>query len=68
MIIKKVNKESKVPLNAKIDESLQSDLQLYRECYKEVFEDDISLNEAVEELLKAVLIKDKEFQRFKKNK
>ena len=68
MLIKKVVKESKVQLSLKIDESLHDDISYYRELYKSVYNEEVAMNVIVEELLKTVLAKDKEFQKHKKQK
>ena len=66
MLLKKVVKESKVQVSCKIDESLHEDLLLYKDLYKSVYGEEVSMNVVVEELLKTVLAKDKDFQKFKK--
>ena len=68
MLLKKVVKESKIQMSCKVDESLHDDLSLYRELYKSVYNEDVPMNVVVEELLKTVLAKDKEFQKLKKQK
>tara|TARA_B100002049_G_scaffold229110_1_gene204314 strand:+ start:53057 stop:53272 length:216 start_codon:yes stop_codon:yes gene_type:complete len=66
MLLKKVVKEAKVPMSCKVDESLHDDLVLYKDLYKSVYGEDVAMNVVVEELLKTVLGKDKDFQRYKK--
>lgn len=68
MIIDRIIREEKKALSLKVDSSIHKDLNLYIEYYKEVFKEDINMNEVAENLLSAVLVKDKKFQAFKKNK
>lgn len=48
--------------------SVSDDISAYRDCYRETYGNEISANKLIEEVMRDLMSKDKEFQKWKEAK
>ncbi|KKJ75207.1 hypothetical protein WH95_19495 [Kiloniella litopenaei] len=66
--LKKIEKDTKTVIKKlEIKTSVFNDIELYVQGYNEQYNDNISIEELIPELLEDYLAKDRNFQSFKKN-